>query len=517
MNERSFIMSSKVKPLAEAISQIPDNAHIATVSFGMGGTPEYLLLGLHEHYKEHQSPKNICFSTTAGIGTIPGETGADLLALDGFLKRFYGSHIMSSPNTGQAILDDKIEGYLIPQGTVGMLYHDAARHSSGVLTKVGLNTYADPDQSGSKMNQIETDDIVEKIELNGQEWLYYKPWKIDVALVKATFADERGNLSFRHETNELELFSVATAAHNNGGIVIAQVEQVVEAGSMPAREVKIPSALVDYVVVSDPKYHMQTFANPYDPALSQQIKVRYDDHADFKFSPKKIIARRAEREIKDGMVVNIGYGLASETAKIFAEKGRVDDVYLTTDLGAFGGLPSSGYRYGTSYNAEAILNSLDMFALYHGGGLDACILGFGQFDEDGNMNTTELAGRLIGPGGMLDITHGSKNIIFIGTFTTKAKLSIESGKLKIDQEGKPVKFAKNLSYVTFNAGQAIDQGKTITIITERAVFTISQSKKLCLTEYAPGIDVDKDILSLIPFDIEISDNLKEMSADLFVE
>lgn len=224
------------------------------------------MLGLHEYFKAHQSPRDISFSTTAGIGTIPGETGADLLALDGFLKRFYGSHIMSSPKTSQAILDDKIEGYLIPQGTVGMLYHDAARHSSGVLTQVGLNTYADPNQSGSKMNTIETDEIVEKIQLNNEEWLYYKPWKIDVALIKATFADERGNLSFRYETNELEIFSLAAAAHNNGGIVIAQVEQVVEAGSLPAREVKIPGALVDYVVVADPKYHVQTFNNPYDPA-----------------------------------------------------------------------------------------------------------------------------------------------------------------------------------------------------------------------------------------------------------
>lgn len=510
-------MSSKVKQLAEAISQIPDNAHIATVSFGVGGTPEYLLLGLHEYFKAHQSPRDISFSTTAGIGTIPGETGADLLALDGFLKRFYGSHIMSSPKTSQAILDDKIEGYLIPQGTVGMLYHDAARHSSGVLTQVGLNTYADPDQSGSKMNTVETDEIVEKIQLNNEEWLYYKPWKIDVALIKATFADERGNLSFRHETNELEIFSLAAAAHNNGGIVIAQVEQVVEAGSLPAREVKIPSALVDYVVVADPKYHVQTFNTPYDPALAQQIKVRYEDHADFKISPKKVIARRAELEIQDGMIVNIGYGLASETAKIFAEKGRVDDVYLTTDLGAFGGLPSSGYRYGTNYNAEAIINSLDMFALYHGGGLDACILGFGQFNEVGDMNATELAGRLIGPGGMLDITHGAKNIIFIGTFTTKAELSIESGKLNIIKEGKPFKFVKDLSYVTFNAGQAIDQGKTITIITERAVFTVSENRKLCLIEYAPGIDVEEDILKQIPFDVEVSDDLKEMSADLFFE
>lgn len=217
------------------------------------------------------------------------------------------------------------------------------------------------------------------------------------------------------------------------------------------------------------------------------------------------------------MIVNIGYGLASETAKIFAEKGRVDDVYLTTDLGAFGGLPSSGYRYGTNYNAEAIINSLDMFALYHGGGLDACILGYGQFNEVGDMNTTELAGRLIGPGGMLDITHGAKNIIFIGTFTTKAELSIESGKLNIIKEGKPFKFVKDLSYVTFNAGQAIDQGKTITIITERAVFTVSENKKLFLIEYAPGIDVEEDILKQIPFDIEVSDDLKVMSADLFVE
>lgn len=510
-------MLSKVKSNVEVMSHIPDQAHIATVSFGVGGTPEYLLKGLHDHYLAHQRPKNITFSTTAGIGTIPGQTGADLLLQEGFLKRFIGSHIMSSPNTAQAILDNQIEGYLLPQGTIGMIYQDAARQGSGILTQVGLNTYADPDQLGGAMNERSQESLVDKICLNGQDWLYYKPWKIDVAIIKATYADEKGNLSFRHETNDLEVYALAAAAHHHDGIVIAQVEEVVKSGSLPAREVEIPGALVDYIVIADPEYHRQTFGHQYHPALSQEIRVPYQKQDKFEYSPAKAVARRAAKEIEDGMIVNIGYGLASEVAKIFAEEERIDNIHLTTDLGAFGGLPASGHDYGPNYNADAVLNTLDMFALYQGGGLDACILGFGQFDEKGNMNTTVLSNRLIGPGGMVDIAHGSDHIIFIGTFSVKADLTIQNGQLIINKEGKLVKFAKEIEHITFNAEEAIAKGKKITIITERAVFQVSENNQLCLTEYAPGIDIEKDIIDLMPFDIEVSENLKEMSKNLWAQ
>lgn len=499
------------------MAAIPDGAHIATVSFGIGGAPEYLLLGLHEYYKAHQRPQHITFSTTAGIGTLPGETGADLLLQEGLLKRFIGSHVMSSPNTGQAILDNAIEGYLLPQGTIGMLYQDAGRQSSGILTQVGLETYVDPDFLGGAMNARSFEPLVEKIQLRGQDWLYYKPWQIDVALIKATYADEKGNLSFRHETNDLEVYALASAAYHNGGIVIAQVEDLVKAGSLSPREVQIPGALVDFIVLADPSYHRQTFGHAYHPGLSQEIRIPYPKPQDQEWSPAQLLASRAALEIEDGMIVNIGYGLASESAKVFAKEDRLDRVHLTTDLGAFGGLPASGYDYGTNYNADAVINTLDMFSLYQGGGLDACILGFGQMDGKGNMNTTALAGRLIGPGGMMDITHGSQHIIFMGTFTTKADLAVEGGQLKIRKEGRPLKFAKDLDYISFNGESAIARGKTITIITERAVFEVTPDNTLRLLEYAPGIRVDEDIQALLPFEIELSDQLRPMSESLFMD
>lgn len=499
------------------MSAIPDGAHIATTSFGFGGTPNQLMYGLSEYYKEHKHPKSITFSTTAGIGTNSPDSGVDLFLHPGMLKRFYGSHILGSKNAGEAALNNDYEFYFVPQGIIGELYQYSAREQSGVFTKVGLNTFIDPRQTGGAMNSVTTEAISEIVTLDGEEWIRYKPWHIDVAFIKATFADENGNISIQQEPNHLEILDLATAAHNNGGLVIVQVKEIVESHSLSPKEVVIPKALVDYVVVAEQKYHFQMVNDYYQPMLSNEVRVDLSEHDQFEFSPLKVMARRIALEINQNDIINVGYGLASKVSNIFSQAGVIDDIHLSTDLGTIGGLPTSDLRYGTSLNADAVLRTRDMFSLYVGGGLDLAILGFGQFDQVGHMNTTKLGNRLIGPGGMMDIAYGAKKVIFVGTFTVGVELSIKDNQLHIIQEGKPIKFVKQVEFVTYNAQQELKRGKEIKIITERAIFDILPGIGLQLVEVAPGVNIQKDILELLPYDVSVSDHVKVMDPKLFNE
>lgn len=510
-------MESKNKNYKEVMSTIPDGAHIATTSFGFGGLPTQLLHGLSEYYAEQQHPKSITFSTTAGIGLNTDNSGLNLLLEPGLLKRFYGSHVLGSKKAATAALNNAFEFYFIPQGVIGSLYQDSGREQSGVFSKVGLNTFIDPRQAGGAMNDISTDEVSELVTLDDEEWIRYKPWNIDVAFIKATFADEEGNISIEQEPNHLEILELATAAHNNGGVVIVQVKEIVEAHSIPPQNVVIPKALVDHVVVAEPENHFQLVSERYDPKFSNEVRVDLNEHDQFEFSPMKVMARRITSEINKGDVVNVGYGLASKVSNIFSQAEMIQDIHLSTDLGTIGGLPTSDLYYGTSLNADAVLRTRDMFSLYVGGGLDVAILGFGQFDQSGNMNTSKLGGRLMGPGGMMDIAYGAKKVIFVGTFTVGVDLSIKDNKLHIEEEGKPIKFGKQVEYITYNAQEELKRGKEIKVITDRAIFDILPETGLQLIEVAPGVDMQKDVLDLLPFDVSVSENVKEMDSELFKE
>lgn len=504
-------LQDKIVDYKEVMENIPDKALIATASFGFGGTPEQLMLGLHEHFKEKQAPKHISFMTTAGIGTFPEKTGLDLLNYPDFLECFYGSHLLGSPNASQAAQQNEYAAYLLPQGIIGQMYQDAARKGPGVISRIGLDTFIDPRVKGGKMNALadEKGDIVQLVEIHDEEWLHYQPVKIDVAFIKATYADHRGNLSFKHETNELEFLSIAIATHNNGGIVIAQVEEVVEDFSLPAKEVKIPGKLVDFVVKAAPENHRQLLSHQYHPGLSQEIRV---DLSTFKQMPESIIKKMAQRinqEIADGDCVNIGYGFASQIAQYFLDEDRLEKIHLTTDLGAYGGLPASGYSYGSNWNAEAIISTADMMSLYQSGGLDVTIIGFGLVDQLGNVDTVDMGDKFAGPGGMIDITTGADKIIFVGNFVLSGQAELVDNALKITKEGKGPKFVEELKYTTFNAKQALSLGKEILIITERAIFDVVP-EGLRLIEYAPGLNVEKDIIAKMAFRPIIANHLKQM-------
>ena len=513
-------MESKKRSYLEAVKHIPDNAVIGTASFGIGGLPEQLIAGLGEYYEEHQHPKNITFATTAGIGVGKGR-GLDHLVKPGLLKRAVVSHIATSPIANQAAHQNHYELFMIPQGMIGKLYQNAASQGPGVFSKVGIDTFVDPNNQGGKMNDraLESDAIVDSIELNGERWLHYKPLPINVAFIKASYADQNGNLSMKRESALLESLSLATAAHNAGGVVIAQVEQMVENHTIPAQEVVVPGMLVDFIVVNEkPEYHMQTAGTVYSPILSNEIRVARD--AKYYKKPldsKRVMVRRASQEIPKGAIVNLGNGIAASVGEVIAEADALKDYHLTTDLGAVGGLPATGYDYAPNINADAVINTEDMFNLYHGNGLDVAVLGFGQMNEVGNMNTTKIGDYFIGPGGMIDISNGADKIVFVGTHVVKGKTEVKDGKIVIKEEGVGPKFVSDLQYVTFSAEYAHKMGKEILIITDRAVFDFTNEGKMRLIEIAPGLNLQKDVLDWMAFKPVISVQLREMNAALFKE
>ena len=512
-------MESKERSFIEVMKHIPDEAIIGTSSFGIGGLPEQLLDGLSKYYAEHQAPKNLTLVTTAGIGVGKGR-GLDHLIAPGLLKRVIGSHFAHSPLANQAAQDNQFELFELPQGVIGKLYRNAAGKGPGVFSQVGIGSFVDPDHDGGKLNKKakQAEDLVESIELNGERWLHYKPLPVNVAFIKATYADQSGNLSIDHETSKLESFSLAAAAYNAGGVVIAQVEQIVENHSLAAKDVIVPGMFVDYVVVaSDKKYHMQTPSTYYNPAFSNEIRVPLKKQLTLELSPQKVIVRRASQEMPKGTTANLGHGIASFVSEVIVESDMIDEYHLTTDMGSFGGMPATGIDYAPNYNADAIISSEDMFNFYHGGGLDVAVLGFGQMDSSGNMNTTKFGEYILGPGGMMDISHGAKKVVFVGTFVVKGKTAIEDGQLVIKEEGVKPKFVEELPLITFSADYARERGKEVVVVTERAVFDFTEEGEMRLCEIAPGLDLEKDILNWMEFKPVISENLKEMDQALFQE
>lgn len=511
-------MKSKVRSVIEIVTLVKDEARIAFTTSGIGGLAEEFFGALRQQYEQTSHPKDITVVSVAGLSRGEG-TGIDLLLAPGLLKRYIGSHIHGAPLTGQAALDNQIELFIIPQGTIGLLYRNAAEKGPGVWTKVGIDTYVDPRQSGGKMSDKarQQEDLMTVETLQGEEWLFYKNIGIDVAVIKATYADEKGNLAFNHEPMNLQALTMAIAAKNSGGIVIAQVEQVVKKDSLQAKSVLVPGILVDYVYKGTAEYHQQTFATSYNPLLSNEIRSHHLPIKPAPLSPKLVIARRAALELKQDSIINIGVGLPCMVSNLFYEANLLDQYHFTTDLGAVGGVPAPGFDYGPNYNAEAVINSGDMFDLYHGGGLETTILGFGEINQNGNVNTTLLGNRIMGPGGMMDIAEGAKQIIFVGPFMVKDKSHIENNQLVIDDQGSKSKFTDPLSYITFNGLNAVKAGKKITIVTDRAVFELDKEAKLVLTELAPGLDLQKDVLDQIGFSPVVADDLKVMDSHLFAE
>ena len=493
------MLRNKVVSADEAIARIRQGDVIATTGFVQSCIPEALHAALEKRFVETGAPRDLTLIMCAGAGDSKG-LGTGRLHHEGLLKRVIAANFGRMPKVAAAAQEDKIQGYNLPQGVISKLYRSCASGSPGLFTKVGLHTYVDPRLGGGKVNSVTKEDLVRLVEVEGKEWLFYKATPINVALIRATSADPLGNLSMEKEALTLDVLAQAMAAHNNGGVVIAQVERLVADGSIKPKDVKVPGILVDCVVVADPpEMHRMNYGVMYNPALAGEVRVTVDSLPKMKLDERKIIARRASFELPPNGVINLGVGAPDGVANVANEEKVTPYLVMTTEAGAVGGVLAGGSSFGSSANAHSILDQNQMFDFYHGGGLDLTCLGMAECDSLGNVNTSKFGGRLNGCGGFIDISQNARAVVFAGTFTAGGlEVAIEDGKLKIIKEGRAKKFVKQVEQVTFSGQYAAQKSQPVLYVTERCVFQLTDHG-LELIEVAPGIDIERDILPHMAF------------------
>ncbi|AVP55390.1 acyl CoA:acetate/3-ketoacid CoA transferase [Clostridium tetani] len=509
-------MGVKFLKAHEAANLVKDGDLIVTGGFVGSCCPEALTKALENRFLETSSPKDLTLMYAAAQGDGNGK-GADRFAHAGMTKRVLGGHWNLSPSLGKMAINNEIEAYNLPQGTLSQLFRDIAGKRIGTITHVGLNTFVDPRLQGGKLNEITKKDIVEVINIKGEERLLYKSFPIDICFLRGSFADEKGNVTLENEVASLEVTSIAQATKNTGGIVIVQVEKVVECGTLDPRLVKIPGIYVDGVVIAEPEDHEQCFGCEFESARTGKVRIPVSTVEKAPLNQRKVIARRAALELEPDTTVNLGIGIPEVISLVANEEGIGEYMTLTVEAGAIGGVPEGGTAFGACINPESILDQAYQFDFYDGGGLDLAFLGLAQTDKNGNINVSKFGPRIAGCGGFINITQNSKKIFFCGTFTAGGlKIEIKDGKLNILQEGKAKKFINQVEQITFSGKYAQKIKQPVMYITERAVFELKDDG-VYLTEIAPGVDLQKDILDLMDFKPKMEGEPKLMDSRIFFD
>ena len=507
---------SKIMSVEQAISLIKNEDTIAVGGFIGAGHPEGITKKLKEIYLEKGKPNNLTLVYAAGQGDGK-EKGLNHLGKEGLLSKVIGGHWGLAPKVQKLAIENKIKAYNFPQGVISSLYRDIAAGKPGTITHVGLKTFVDPRVEGGKLNSCTTEDIVKVIEIDDKEYLYYKAFPINVAIIRATYADEEGNASLQKEAATLDGLAMAQAAKNSGGKVIIQVEKIVSKGTLDPRLVKIPGILVDAVVVATAEDHMQTFDEVFNPAFCGEIKMPVNAIKCLPMDERKIIARRCAMELVPNAITNLGIGMPEGISMVANEKNIGDTMRLTIESGPIGGIPAGGLSFGAAINPDSIIDQSSQFDFYDGGGLDVAFLGLAQCDEAGNINVSKFGPKIAGCGGFINITQNAKKVIFCGTFTAGGlKINISDGKLFIENEGNSRKFIKNVEQITFSGDYARDVNQQVLYITERAVFRLTKAG-VELVEIAPGVDLQKDILDQMDFEPIMPAELKMMDKRIFEE
>lgn len=517
-HEEEKQMKDKRVTMEEAVRMIPDGANVAVSGAMLSGTPTEIYAAIGESYRTSGHPAGLTVMHAAGNGDGK-EQGIVAMSEEGLITRYICGHFNNNYKMAELVNQNKVGAYNLPQGIITHMYRAAAGGKQGELTRIGLYTFCDPREQGGRLNEAAKEDIVELTNVGGEEYLFYRTPKLDIGLIRGTSADEHGNITMEEETSTVDMRDVAMAVKAMGGKVIAQVKNFVSAASIPRERVIVPGCMVDAVVVSeDPvKLHRQTPGSFYNPVLSGHYKIQEAGFKPLPLNERKIIARRAAMELKPEAVVNLGIGIPEGVAAVAKEEGMGDDMILTVEIGLIGGTPSGGGDFGAASNAWAELPMSVQFDYYHGRNLAFACLGFAEVDGRGNINVGKFGSRIAGCGGFIDISQSTDKILFCGTLTAGGlKIAVEDGKLKILQEGSKVKFKKEVGQITFSSRFSREAGQKVLFITERCVFELI-NEQLVLTEVAPGIDVEKDILPYLETPPVISEDLKEMDPRIFRE
>lgn len=505
----------KVITKEEAVALIQDGSFVGIGGFVGCNHPETLTAACEERFLASGHPKDLTIQFSAGIGDSKTR-GSNHFGNVGMLKRIIGGHYGLAPRLGELVTHNQVEAYNLPQGIVSHLYRAAAGKKPGVISKVGLKTFIDPRLEGGKLNPKTTENIVKLMEIEDQEYLFYKAYPLDVALIRASCADENGNLTMEREAVYGETLAIAGAAKANDGIVIAEVERIAAKGSLDPREIKIPGVLVDYVVIGDQDKFNQTYGEYYNPAYNGELKIPLDAVKPLPLNERKVIARRTAMELVPHCKANLGIGMPEGVASVAAEEGFGDTLTLTVESGGIGGVPAAGLSFGATINPEAIIGQAEMFDFYDGGNLDITCLGIAQVDSEGNLNVSKFGPKIPGCGGFINISQNAKKIVFCGTLTAGGlKTKVIDGKLVIEQEGRAKKFIQKVEQVTFSAAYAKSINQPVLYITERAVFTLDKEAGLVLIEIAPGVELERDVLAQIDAKVTVSPDLKFMDARIF--
>lgn len=509
---------SKIISLEKAASLVKDGATLGIQGVITSSVPLDLMAAVRDRFVKTGAPRNLTVYHESGIGDGK-DGGMNMFAEEGLIGKLVCGHIGTSPKLFPLITANKFPTFVIPQGVLVRLTRAIGAHQPGFLTTVGLKTFADPRVEGCKANQAARDcgdDVVEVLDIHGKDYLLYKSFPIDICFIRGTTADVDGNISIEKEAVRLCQLEMATATHNSGGIVIAQVERLTEAHTIKPHDVVVPGVLVDHVVLGSEVGSRQCYGVPgFFPEWCGETRLPLDQMPPMPLSDRKICGRRAALELREDDLVNLGIGMPEAVAAVAAEEGISPMISLGIEVGTIGGVPASGLGIGASTNVEAILSHADCFDIYDGGGIGITVLGAAEIDKFGNVNVSKFAGRTVGPGGFVNITQSTSKIVFVGTFMAgKVGMEIKDGKLDITSDGKASKFVEKVEQITFSGEYANDTKKDVLYVTERAVFKLTP-QGVELIEIAPGIDLDKHVLSKMAFTPIVSKNLKTMDSRIF--
>jgi propionate CoA-transferase len=506
---------NKVVTADVAVNMVRDGWVLGAEGFVGCCTADELYLALEKRFVETGRPKNVTLIHSSGPGDA-ATRGINRIAHPGMFKRVISGHYGLVPMIGKLALQNDFEAYNLPQGILTNFYRAVAGRKPGVFSKVGLGTFADPRLQGGKISEKAVEDIVEIVKIAGEEWLFMKSFPVNCVFIRGTTADTRGNITMEREALVVDALAMAMAARNSGGIVIAQVERIANPETLHPHNVIVPGIMVDYVVVSRPEYHMQNFGAQFRPELCGEIRVPITSIKALPLDKRKVMARRANLELRPYDVMNLGIGYPLAVAAVANEENILNYLTMTVEPGIIGGMPLGGDNFGCSVNPEAVISMPDQFDFYDGGGLDLTCLGFAQVDPNGNVNAHKFGTRVAGCGGFIDISQNSKRVLYMGTFTSGGlELAVADGQMKIVKEGKTKKFINNCEQITSSSQFSESQGQEVFYITERCVFKLIEGK-LELIEIAPGIDLEKDILAQMEFR-PVMRKIELMDKRLFLE